>query len=153
MSARPAARAALGILVFTGLFVGVWAAVAPRSFFLDFPGFGHTWTASDGPYNEHLVRDVGDLNLALAVLTACAVVWMTRPLAVAASGAWLVYSLPHFAYHAFNLAAVSGTGDQVAELVSLSLPILLAAVVLTVAARTDAAWAPTGAGGRLGRGS
>jgi hypothetical protein len=153
MSARPAVRLALGVLVVSGLFVGVWAAVAPRSFFLDFPGLGHTWTAADGPYNEHLVRDVGELNLALSVLTACALAWMTRPLVVAASGAWLVYSLPHFAYHAFNLGAVNGTGDQVAELASLSTPILLAGLALAAVARRDLAAAPTRAGRWTGRAS
>ena len=35
-------------------------------FYDDFPGLGRSWVAADGPYNEHLVRDVGALNLALA---------------------------------------------------------------------------------------
>ena len=41
--------------------VGLWAAVAPQSFYDDFPGAGRHWVAVDGPYNEHLVRDVGVL--------------------------------------------------------------------------------------------
>ncbi len=135
MSTQVTARIALGILAVTGLFVGVWAAIAPHSFFSTFPGGGHMWTASDGPYNEHLVRDVGDLNLALVAVTVCAGVWWSRALGVAASLAWLVYSVPHFTYHAFNLQTVSGD-DQVAELVSLAIPIVLAVCVLVAARAT-----------------
>jgi len=131
MSARLTLRVALGILAVTGLVVGVWAAAAPHSFFTSFPGLGHQWVAGDGPYNEHLVRDVGDLNLALAVVTGCALVWATRPIVVAAAAAWLVYSVPHFAYHAANLQAVA-SGDRVAVLASLAVPILVGAVVLVV---------------------
>jgi hypothetical protein len=134
MSRRLAARLALAYLAISGLFVGVWASVAPRSFFSDFPGLGHMWTAADGRYNEHLVRDVGDLNLALVVVTIAACIWFSRSLAISAALAWIVYSAPHLAYHAFNLGVVS-TNDQVAELVTLSIPILLAGFVI-VAARS-----------------
>ena len=143
MSARVAARVGLLFLLVTALLVGVWAAVAPRSFYLDFPGGSHMWVSADGPYNEHLVRDVGELNLALAVVTASALVWMTRSLTVAAALAWLVYSLPHFAYHASNLQVVSGS-DQPAELVSLAIPILLAGAVLGLAVRAVVTGSPAG---------
>jgi hypothetical protein len=134
MSRRLAARLALAYLAISGLFVGVWAAVAPRSFFSDFPGLGHMWTAADGRYNEHLVRDVGDLNLALVVVTIAACIWLSRSLAISAALAWIVYSAPHLAYHAFNVGVVS-SGDRVAEIVTLSIPILLAGFVI-VAARS-----------------
>jgi hypothetical protein len=136
VSVRLVVRVALLLLVVTALLVGVWAAFAPRSFYLDFPGSSHMWVAADGPYNEHLVRDVGELNLALAVVTACAALWLTRAVVLAAALAWLVYSIPHFAYHAANLHVVSGS-DQPAELVSLAIPILLAGVVLGLATRAD----------------
>ena len=135
MSDRATLRIALGILVVTGLFVGVWAAIAPRSFFLDFPGFGHQWVATDGPYNEHLVRDVGDLNLALATVTAGAALWLSRPLIITAALAWLVYSAPHFAYHALNLQVLR-PDDRVPTLGSLAVPIVMAVVVLAVAGPT-----------------
>ena len=146
MSARLAVRVALLLLLVTALVVGVWATVAPRSFYLDVPGGSHMWVAADGPYNEHLVRDVGELNLALAVVTGCALVWMTRAVTVAAALAWLVYSLPHFAYHASNLQVVSGS-DQPAELVSLAIPILLAGAVLGLAVRADVTGSPAGGAG------
>lgn len=51
----------------TGLSVGVWATLFPRSFYDSFPGFHRIWVGVDGPYNEHLARDVGSLYLALTV--------------------------------------------------------------------------------------
>jgi hypothetical protein len=132
MSRRLAARLALGYLAISGLFVGVWASVAPRSFFSDFPGLGHMWTAADGRYNEHLVRDVGDLNLALVVVTIAACIWFSRSLVISAALAWIVYSAPHLAYHAFNVGVVS-SGDGVAETVALAIPILLAGFVIVAA--------------------
>jgi hypothetical protein len=132
MSRRLAARLALAYLAISGLFVGVWASVAPRSFFSDFPGLGHMWTASDGRYNEHLVRDVGDLNLALVVVTIAACIWFSRSLAISAALAWIVFSAPHLAYHAFNLGVVSAD-DRVAEIVTLAIPILLAGLVIVAA--------------------
>jgi hypothetical protein len=54
--------------------VGVWATFVPRSFYDDFPGFGRHWVQVDGPYNEHLVRDFGAVNLALAVVTITAAI-------------------------------------------------------------------------------
>ncbi|HSO95330.1 MAG TPA: hypothetical protein VLV81_04755 [Acidimicrobiia bacterium] len=137
MSRRLAARLALGYLAVTGLFVGAWAAIAPRSFFSDFPGLGHMWTAADGRYNEHLVRDVGDLNLALVVVTVAACIWFTRSMAVTAALAWIVYSVPHLVYHLFNLGAVTAD-DRPAEVVTLAVPVVLAAFIIAIAARDPA---------------
>src|SRR4051794_22378518 len=52
--------------------VGLWASLAPRSFYDDFPGAGRQWVAVDGPYNEHLVRDVAVLELALLAVVVAA---------------------------------------------------------------------------------
>jgi len=59
-------RALPGCLVFLGLFVGSRAAFLPASSHASFPGPFGSWIAMDGPYDEHLVRDVGTLNLGLA---------------------------------------------------------------------------------------
>ena len=62
-------RGALWLLTVFALPVGLQAAVAPRSFFDDFP-FGRSWISVDGAmYDEHLVRDVGALFLAMAIVT------------------------------------------------------------------------------------
>jgi len=65
-------RLMLWVLMFSAFGVGVQAEFFPRSFYDDFP-LGRGWVAMDGRYNEHLIRDVGALNLALLVLTIGAI--------------------------------------------------------------------------------
>jgi hypothetical protein len=122
-------RAAVGAQAISLAGIGAWAMLAPRSFYDDFPGGGRAWVAADGPYNEHLVRDFGDLNMALAVVSAIAAVTLVRAVVVAAAAAALVYSVPHIAYHLANLD-VYDTGDKVGNVVALSLAIVLPVVVL-----------------------
>ena len=74
---------ALGL---TQLTLGLYALLDSSGFYNDFP-LGRGWVAADGPYNQHLVRDVGALNLALALVTIMAAVLLTRHLIQAASGA------------------------------------------------------------------
>jgi hypothetical protein len=104
-----ALRVVLGMLTVSAATVGTWAAFAPRSFYDDFPGLGQVWVAVDGPYNEHLVRDVGSLNLALCVVTVCALLTLARSTVVASALAWLAYGVPHFVYHARHLGPFDAT--------------------------------------------
>ena len=103
--------------------VGLWAAVAPQSFYDDFPGAGRHWVAVDGPYNEHLVRDVGVLNLALAAVVVAVLLRPERYLVMIVAAAELVYSTPHFLYHLAHLDLFE-SGDQVALIVSLGVSVL-----------------------------
>jgi hypothetical protein len=112
--------------------VGGWAQLFPRSFYDDFPGAGHHWVAVDGPFNEHLVRDVGGLNLGLALLTAIAAITLARALVLGASGATLLYGVPHIGYHAAHLDKY-GTTDQVGNIAALSLDLLLPVAVIALA--------------------
>jgi hypothetical protein len=123
--ARRAARIALALLFVQGLFVGAWAAAWPRSFYDDFPGGGRAWVAADGPYNEHLVRDFGDLNLALAAVTLVALLVFTRWVALG----WIVYQAPHLIYHLRHLDLYD-TSDKVANVTALVLALILPIVVL-----------------------
>jgi hypothetical protein len=132
--ARSAVRIALALLVAQGLIVGVWAAAWPRSFYDDFPGGGRTWVSVDGPYNEHLVRDFGALNLALAVVTLVALIAFTRVVALAAALGWIVYQAPHLVYHLRHLDLYD-TSDKVANVASLVLALVLPIVVLVGARR------------------
>ena len=129
-------RIGLAVLAVSGAVLGVWAGFAPRSFYDDFPGFGRSWVSVDGPYNEHFVRDVGWLNLALTVITVWAAVTLARSLVLAVLVGWLVADLPHLVYHAANLDGLS-TGDGTAELISLALGPALAAALLVLVARGD----------------
>jgi hypothetical protein len=131
------ARIVLAVLAVSGAIVGLWATFAPRSFYDDFPGGGRSWVAPDGPFNEHLVRDVGSLNLALTVLTVAAAMLLVRSLVVVAALGWLAYGIPHLVYH-LRHRDVYDTGDQVASLVSLALVPALAVVALVVGAKMPA---------------
>lgn len=123
-------RLLLGLLAATATVVGIWATFATRSFYDDFPGFAREWVSVDGPYNEHLTGDVGGLNLALAVVTGAAAIWLTRELIVTACVAWLVYSVPHLVYHAHHLGLMNTTADRIQTIISLSLGIAIPIVVL-----------------------
>lgn len=123
------------VLLSLNSLIGLWAAFAPRSFYDDFPGGGRSWVSADGPYNEHLVRDFGALNLALSVLTIAAAIMLVRSLAVVAALGWLAYSVPHLVYHLRHLD-VYDTSDQMANVAALSLAPLLAIAVLVLEART-----------------
>jgi hypothetical protein len=130
-------RVVLALLAISSGIIGLWAAFSPRSFYLHFPGDGHTWVALDGPYNEHLVRDVGALNLALTVVTLFALFALTRQLVLATACAWLVYGVPHLVYHLRHLSPFSGS-DQVSIPVSLGLGVAGALLLLIPPRRTQA---------------
>jgi nucleoside-diphosphate-sugar epimerase len=121
-------RLMLWILAFSSLSLGVQAAFVPRYFYDQFP-FGRGWVAMDGRYNEHLIRDFGDLNLALFALTICAIFVGTRTVARIAAASWLVYSVPHLVYHLRHLSMPMPGAEKVVLVVSLAAPIV-AAIVL-----------------------
>jgi hypothetical protein len=129
---RLVARVALLVLAVAGLYQGVWAQVGPRSFFEKFPG-GMNWIAGDGPYNEHLVRDIGGLVNALSVVAIVAAWSLSRPLLAATTAGWLVYALPHLGYHVRQ--PLDDAGMQV-----LNVLVLSGEVVLPVLGLLGASW-------------
>src|SRR3954451_13467917 len=120
MTYRRWMRIALGYLALISLEIGLWAQFAPRSFFDHYPGLGRAWVGIDGPYNEHLVRDVGGLNLALAAVLIVASVTLSQLTIIAASLASLVYGVPHLVYHIAHADLLDG-GDVVVSLGGLAL--------------------------------
>lgn len=126
---------AVAVIAAGSAVIGGWAQLFPRSFYDDFPGLGRAWVAMDGPFNEHLVRDVGGLNLALAFVALMALVSGSVLLARTAGGAALLYGVPHLVYHASHLGPYS-TGDAVALVGSLGF-VAIAAVVAVVAPAVD----------------
>jgi hypothetical protein len=71
------------------ILTGLWALSAPRSFYDDYPLAGRAWISTLGPYNEHLVRDVGAGLLALGMLVALAAFLLERRLVQVSLGVWL----------------------------------------------------------------
>ena len=143
------ARLLLWLMAFGQLGVGVQALFTPRSFYDDFP-LGRGWIAMDGPYNQHLVRDVGSLNLALVVLAFAALIVSTRAMARSAAIVWLVNALPHFLYHLRHLGMHGmAAGDKVGIAVTLGAAVALPVLLLLVTPRRVAGvLAPEGAAAR-----
>src|SRR5262249_44707426 len=122
-------RLLLWLLALGQIAVGIQALFFPRSFYDDFP-LDRGWVAMDGPYNQHLVRDVGSLNLALVVLVFAALFVGTRTLARTAMVVWLVNAVPHFLYHLSHLSMNMAGGDKVGIVTTLGFAVLAPIVVL-----------------------
>lgn len=118
-------RAILTVTALIGLYVAGWAAVVPRSFYDSFPGLGSVWVAVDGPYNEHLVRDVGTLYVALAAASIVAAASHRADAGRVVGVAWIVFSIPHLSYHLAHLDGFS-VKDVVGQVVALGATVVLA---------------------------
>jgi hypothetical protein len=122
-------RPGLLILAAGYLVVGLWALIDPQSFYEDFPGFGDPWIPPLGPYNEHLISDIGGLNSALGVLLLLAAKSLDRRLVEASLIASLVYSVPHLIFHLFHNDELEGD-DAVAQTIALAFGMGLSAGLL-----------------------
>ena len=120
-------RVALGLIALFMLPAALQAAFTPRSFFDDFP-LGRSWIAHHGDaYNEHLVRDVGALFVALIVVTSWTVLRNQSGRGVAS--AWLVQGVLHLIFHARHLDGY-GTADKFGLVGSLVFVPVLALVAV-----------------------
>ena len=147
-------RGGLVSLAIPAAWVGFWALAAPRSFYDDFPGWS-AWVAPLGPYDEHLVRDVGAFELAFVALAIFAAVTLDRRLVQGALLGFVISGTPHLIYHATFTEPLS-TVDNVLSLAALAggvvVPLLL--LPLTRAPRSEATGAvatpaaPAGGGAR-----
>jgi hypothetical protein len=130
---RIAVKLLLAWFALSGLILGCWQELFPASFYADFPGPGHHWISPDGPYNEHLVRDVGQGNLAVGTVAFVALLtgvgWLARAVGLAA----VVANVPHQVYHQANVSVLPSTTDQVLQSLTLS-AVSMAAIALTVLA-------------------
>src|SRR5215211_4553523 len=104
----------------------MWAHLAPRRLYDDLPGWGRQWVSIDGPLNEHLVRDVGGLNLAIAVLAGAALITKSSLMARVTGLAALVYGTPHAIYHSSHLGAFESTFDKIVSVAALWFTCVLA---------------------------
>ncbi len=131
------ARATLLQLGLIQAVVGFYALFFPRSFYEDFP-FGLNWVEVLPAYSEHLVRDVGGLFLATAVMLFAASVRLERRWVVISLVAFLAFSLSHTVWHAFNLEPYS-TGNAIGNIVTLAATVLLPLGVLFLVSRESRA--------------
>ena len=118
-----------GILALTAIDAGLWATAWPRQFYDSFPGFGHHWVVMLGPYNEHLVRDVGGLYLAMAIISAWAVVVPRAGVFPMVGLGWLAFNIPHCVYHLQHLGMYDAA-DKAGNVIALVGVVILAALLL-----------------------
>lgn len=131
------ALAAAALLTASALYVGGWAGLFPRSFYDDFPGLNRYWVSVDGPYNEHLVRDVGGLYLALALAGILTLLWRDRRSMLMLGAAWAIFSALHLGYHLDHLDALDSTADKVGEVAALSVSLVLALMLVVLPRSAD----------------
>jgi alkylhydroperoxidase family enzyme len=162
---RGATRLLLLALAVPQALIGLWALLAPRSFYDDFPAGSDGWVNPLGPFDQHLVSDVGALFVGLGVLLGFGAWSLRRTMVVAAGVVWLIYAVPHFIWHVFNLEPY-GTADAVANTAALAWTVVGGVLVLVLASRRPVrrgaaggagpgriAGVPDGRGGLLARGA
>lgn len=128
---------ALAFSTLLAFFVGGWAYFAAQSFYDSFPGVLGSWVSVDGPFNEHVIRDVGAMYLALGAASLGGLIWRNAVGYRVLGLAWTVFGVLHFAYHALHLAHMS-LESAIGEMVALGVSLLLG-VVLLIPARDRAA--------------
>ncbi len=129
-------RVALGLIAVSMLPAGLQAAFTPRSFFDDFP-LGRGWIAHLGDaYNEHLVREVGALFLAMIIVTGWTV--LRRQPGRGLAAAWLVQGVLHLEFHIGHLDGY-GTADKIGLVGSLVIVPSLAILAIWAGQRSPGA--------------
>lgn len=121
----------MGLIVLSvaQLTLGVWTQWFPASFYASVPTVDLT-----PPYSEHFVRDFGGAITGLGLVLGVAAVCLERRLVLTALTAYLVFAVPHTAFHLHHLDKATTT--QAAALVTvLSMTVLMALVLLVTAVR------------------
>ncbi len=129
----PYRRWILAATIAVGLYVGLWAQFFPHAFYTSFPGFGLSWISLDGPENEHLIRDVGSLYLALTAISIAGLFGRTATIGRVAGLGWTVFGVLHFAYHVSHI--VGTWTDIIGTILSLGISAILG-ILLLVPTRT-----------------
>lgn len=109
------------------LAVGAVATLAPNAFYDYVP-----WVDLAPPFSEHLMRDYGAMNLALALVTVVAAITMDRVMVRTSLAAYLVFAVPHLLFHVTHhdhYTASQAVGETTALAIAVLIPLTL--LVLT----------------------
>jgi hypothetical protein len=112
---------------------GLWAALVPSSWYEHALGGVFVRVAPLGPYNEHLVRDLGMALIPPALLLLWAGIVPDRRLVEVAIVASLAFAAPHFTYHLGTAEKFLDVGMMLLLLTALA-PLLLLLVLWAVPA-------------------
>ena len=118
-----------------GLIQGGWAYFWPNSFYEDFPVDGAAWVSTLGPFDDHLITDIGAALLGLgAVALVAAFRGDVAAIRAVASG-FVMFGVAHLGFHLGELdhfSPASATA-QVATLVAL---VLIPAALVSMTRRS-----------------
>ena len=135
------ARVLIALLAVQTAMVGVWGSIMPLSFYEDgpLPFLDTGWTALLPPYNEHLMRDYGLMNLGFAVVLFYTLATMTPSIVRLSMAAYLVFAVPHTVFHLTHLDHLS-TGSATGLTITLGLTVLLPLLVLVLSTSRRSDW-------------
>lgn len=114
---------------------GLWAVVAPESWYERFPGWDPRLVAAEPPFNQHLVTDAGAGLLASGVVLLAAAWLADRRSTQLAIFAFAAFAVPHTAFHALNPSPLL-TSAQDAQNVAVLVFSVVAAVALLAGSRS-----------------
>jgi hypothetical protein len=136
MSARSWLRLGLVFLVVTETATGAWQYFFSKSFFAYFPT-----VSLDPPFNEHLMSDVGGLNLGMTVVVAFAAVYMEYRLICGALSGYTVFAISHLIFHASHSDRFT-TSDAINVVTGLAVYAVIPVALILLARRTQKAKEP-----------
>lgn len=116
-------RLGIWFFAFVELAVGIVATLTPRAFYDHIP-----WVDLAPPYAEHLMRDYGAMNLALALVFMVAAITMDRLMVRTALAAYVLFAVPHLLFHVTHhqhYPTSAAVGETTALVVAVLLPIVL----------------------------
>jgi hypothetical protein len=134
MTAHKWLRAGLIFLAVSQGLAGSMQLLLPQVFYADVPSAQHAWVAMFPPYNEHLMRDVGASTLAYVLVLGVAAVSMQPRIVRTALAANLVFTVPHFVFHAAHLEHFL-VADAIGQTVALGMGVAIPVVLLVIALR------------------
>jgi hypothetical protein len=126
-----ALRPLLWLLAGIDTALGAFAAIAPHTFYRQVVGVDLL-----GPYNQHLLSDVGGFYLGFGLLFAWAAWTLSRELVRATCAAATLTALIHFSYHAAHLEHF-GIGTAAAQTAGLTLTLALPLLALLASRSAD----------------
>ncbi len=134
LRSRGLIRTGLVLLAIPSIVIAAWSLISPRGFYDNFPGAGRHWVSALPPYNEHLLRDFGATNLAIALFLLGAALFMERRLVQVAAVAFFLGTVPHFIYHLTTTGHYS-TSYNIWSLAGFIIELLIAAGIWVLTVR------------------
>lgn len=119
--------------------MGVIATLAPHIFYDRVP-----WVSLAPPYSEHLMRDYGAMNLALALVAVVAAITMDRLMVRTLLSAYVLFVIPQLIFHVTHhqhYTTAQAAGETAALVVSVLLPVGL--LVLTAGMTSSTSRTPS----------